>query len=73
MLKKTPSSPSPQKAKVCRSQKKHMFIFFYDVEGVVLTHAVLLGQTINSAYYKKVKNLYNFHFIIIKYYIFQLT
>ena len=29
---KTPSLPSPQKARVCRSQKKQMFIVFYDKE-----------------------------------------
>lgn len=56
---KTPSSPSPQKAKVCRSQKKQMFIVFYDVDGVVLCHAVPIGQTVNSAYYMQVSNILN--------------
>lgn len=51
---KTPASPSPQKARVVRSAKKQMFIVFYDVRGVVLTHAVPVGTTITSKYYSKV-------------------
>ena len=51
---KTPSLRSPQKARVCRSQKKQMFIVFYDMEGVILSNGVSVGKTINSEYYQKV-------------------
>ena len=34
-----------------------MFIFFMDRKGVLLTHAVPSGQTVNSEYYSKVINI----------------
>ena len=43
------------KVKVTKSMGKHMFIVFIDRQGVVLTHAVLPGQMVNSTYYTKVK------------------
>ena len=57
---KTPSSPSPQKARVCRSHKKQMFIVFYDTEGVILCHGVPVGRTINSEYYQQVNGIVKF-------------
>ena len=46
--------PSPQKARICRSQKKQMFIVFYNRKGVILCHGVPVGKTIHSEYYQKV-------------------
>ena len=57
---KTPSSPSPQKVRVCRSHKKQMFIVFYDTEGVILFHGVPVGRTINSEYYQQVNGIVKF-------------
>ena len=37
-MRKTPGSPSPNKFKVGPSAKKHMFIIFFDVDGVILRH-----------------------------------
>jgi hypothetical protein len=34
-----------------------MFILFMDRKGMLLTHAVPLGQTVNSKYYSKVINI----------------
>ena len=36
------------------SMGKHMFIVFYDIKGVILSHAVPKGQSINSMYNSKV-------------------
>ena len=52
---KHPSSPPPKKARVTKSAMKKMFIFFFDVQGVVLAHGVPQGQTVNAAYYSKVR------------------
>ena len=51
---KTPGSPSPKKFKVSRSTKKQMFIIFFDIHGVILSHAVPQGQTVTANYYSKV-------------------
>ena len=51
---KRSSSPPPLKAKVVKSAKKNMFIFFMDSEGMILSHAVPEGQTVTAAYYSKV-------------------
>lgn len=51
---KTPGTPSPKKAKVSKSVGKSMFIMFMDRHGMILTHAVPSGQTVNAAYYSKV-------------------
>lgn len=51
---KTPGSPSPKKFKVGPSARKQMFIVFFDVDGVILSHAVPLGQTVTAKYYSKV-------------------
>lgn len=39
------------------SVKKKMFVVFFNVRGVILTHAVPLGETVNAAYYTKVSLL----------------
>jgi hypothetical protein len=54
-------SPRPKKSKVSKSLGKYMFILFMDMKGMILTHAVPRGQTINADYYCKVCK------IIIKY------
>ena len=51
---KTPGSPSPKKFKVSRSTKKQMFIMFFDIHGVILSHAIPQGQTVTANYYSKV-------------------
>lgn len=51
---KTPGTPPPKKAKVSKSVGKSMFIMFMDRHGMILTHAVPSGQTVNVAYYSKV-------------------
>lgn len=55
---KTPGSPSPKKFKVSPSAKKQMFIVFFDVDGVILSHAVPIGQTVTANYYSKVNTIY---------------
>jgi hypothetical protein len=54
-------SPRPKKSKVSKSLGKYMFILFMDRKGMILTHAVPRGQTVNADYYCKVCK------IIIKY------
>ena len=44
----------PKKARVCKSAGKHMCIMFMDRKGILLTHFVPAGETVNSAYYSKV-------------------
>ena len=51
---KTPGSPSPKKFKVSRSTKKQMFIMFFDIQGVILSHDVPQGQAVTANYYSKV-------------------
>lgn len=51
---KHPGSPPPKKARVSRSVTKVMIILFFDQRGVVLTHTVPHGQTVNGAYFSKV-------------------
>ena len=50
-------STPPKKAKVTKSAGKHMFIMFMDMEGMILSHAVPTGQTVNADYYCKVRNI----------------
>ena len=52
---KTAQSPPPKKAKVTKSMGKNMFIVFLDRKGVILCHSVPHGETVNSAYYSKVR------------------
>jgi len=54
MVWKHPQSPPPKKAKTCRSAGKFMFLFFMDVDGMILQHAVPQGTTVNAEYYRKV-------------------
>ena len=51
---KTPGSPSPKKFNGSRSIKKQMFILFWDIHSVILSHAVPQGQTVTADYYSKV-------------------
>jgi len=51
------TSPPPKKAKITKSLGKNMFILFMDRKGMLLTHAVPRGQTVNSEYYSKVINI----------------
>lgn len=51
---KTPASPPPKKARVCKSVGKQMYIFFMDRHGMILQHAVPPHTTVNSQYYSKV-------------------
>ena len=37
-----------------RSMGKHIFIVFFDIKGVILSHAVPKRQSVNSMYYSKV-------------------
>ena len=41
-----------------RSMRKHMFIVFFDIKVVILSHAVPKGQSVNSMYYSKVLRRY---------------
>ena len=51
------NSPPPKKAKITKSLGKNMLIPFMDRKGMLLTHAVPRGQTVNSEYYSKVINI----------------
>ena len=53
-MRKTPGSPSPKKFKVSCSRKKQMFIMFFDIHCVILSHAVPQGQTVTANYYSKI-------------------
>lgn len=48
----------PTKARVSKSGGKHMCIMFMDRDGILLSHFVPHGQTVNAAYYSKVVFLY---------------
>ena len=50
----TKGSGPPEKARVCKSAGKTMCIMFMDRSGILLTHFVPRGQTVNAAYYSKV-------------------
>ena len=51
---KTPGTPPPKKAKAVKSVGKVMYMVFMDRNGVILSHAVPHGTTVNSTYYSKV-------------------
>jgi histone-lysine N-methyltransferase SETMAR len=55
---KTPGSPTPKKARVTKTCGKQMYIFFADRHGMILMHAVPIGQNVNAAYYGKVPEFY---------------
>ncbi|KAJ4432604.1 hypothetical protein ANN_21227, partial [Periplaneta americana] len=50
---KHPGSPRPKKVRPTQSAVKEMFIVAYDIDGVILHHAVLPRQTVNADYYCK--------------------
>ena len=52
-------SPPPKKARVTKWAGKHMFIMFMDMRGMILTHAVPSGQTVNANNYSKAHCLKN--------------
>ena len=54
---KDPSSTSPIKALLRASAKKLMFSVFFDMRGVILSHAVSSGKTVTALYYSKVQHL----------------
>ena len=51
---KTPSSPSPKKARVSKSAGKVMFVVFFDIKGLILIHAVPPGTSVTGEYNAKV-------------------
>lgn len=51
---KTPDTPPALKAKSVKSMGKIMFMVFMDNKGIILTHVVPPGQTVNADYYSKV-------------------
>ena len=55
---KSSDSPPPKMARMSRSMGKHMFIIFFDIKGVILSHAVPKGQSVNSMFYSKVLRRY---------------
>ena len=55
---KSSDSPPPKKTRMSRSMGKHMFIVFFDIKGVCLSHAIPKGQSVNSMYYSKVLRCY---------------
>ena len=54
MVWKRSQSPPPMKAMRAKSAHKFMFIFFMDMDGMQLQHAVPRGTTVNAEYYQKV-------------------
>ena len=48
---KTPSSPSPKKAKVTPSSGKVMLSCFWDCEGIIMTDYLENGKTVTGDYY----------------------
>lgn len=61
---KTPASPPPKKARVSKSAGKQMFIFFADIHGMILQHAVPTGTTVNARYYSRVFIYFTFRIYI---------
>ena len=51
---KTPNTPPPTKAKAAKSIGKVMLMVFMDNKGIILSHAVRQGETVNAEYYSKV-------------------
>ncbi len=47
-------SAPPKKVRAQKSQLKIMVITFWDRRGMIYTHYCPAGQTVNTAYYKKV-------------------
>jgi histone-lysine N-methyltransferase SETMAR len=68
---KSPDTPPPKKARVQRSAKMEMYIYFIDRHGFLLQHKVRNGSTVNAEYYSKVKiKIYNCYYsVILKFYI----
>ncbi|GFW91111.1 putative mariner transposase [Trichonephila clavipes] len=51
---KMPESPRNKKARMSKSKFKAMLIFFFDINGIVMTEWVPEGQIVNPTYYLSV-------------------
>ena len=47
-------SPTPKKARQCKSTQKLLMILFFDSTGMIYMHWVPTGQTVNKEYYVEV-------------------
>ena len=56
---KSAGTPPPKKAKSVKSMDKIMYMVFMDNKGIILSHAVRQGHTVNSSYYCKVREYIN--------------
>jgi histone-lysine N-methyltransferase SETMAR len=54
--------PGPIKAKVQASRSKQMLLAFFDSKGLIYTHIVPRGSTVNAAYIVKVPDVFMRHF-----------
>ena len=70
LLSKRTSSPPPLKARVSKSVKCVMFIFFMDRRGMLLVHAVLQDQSVNASYFSKDCFLLFFFFLFFVFFFF---
>ena len=52
---KSAGTPPPKKAKSIKSMSKIMYMVLMDNKGVILSHVVRQGNTVNSAYFCKVR------------------
>jgi hypothetical protein len=53
--------PSPIKAKIPASQTKQMLLAFFDRKGLIYSHVVPRGSTVNSTYIVKVLGIFLIH------------
>jgi hypothetical protein len=47
----SPTSQKPKKARQAKGKVRSMLIIFFDFKGILQKEFVLVGQTVNSAYY----------------------
>ncbi len=55
--------PGPIKAKVQASRSKQMLLAFFDSKGLIYTHIVPRGSTVNATYIVKVLDVFMRHFM----------
>ena len=48
----TPNSPRPAKFRREQGKLKTLMIFAFDIRGVLMSHRIETGQTVNGMYYK---------------------